>query len=77
MPKKRTQREVPIYQLKITLKEIEPPIFRIVQIKANANIAKVHDYLQGAMGAAATLGRSKGPWWVIPRIDKGEGPVID
>ncbi len=50
MPKKQTKREVPIFQLKITLREIEPLIFRILQIKANANIGKLHDYLQGAMG---------------------------
>jgi hypothetical protein len=50
MPKKKTKREILIYQLKIVLREIEPPIWRVLQIKGNANLGKVHDCIQGAMG---------------------------
>jgi hypothetical protein len=46
LPKKPVQ----IYQLKITLSEIYPPIFRILQIKSNASLDKLHDYVQGVMG---------------------------
>lgn len=39
-----------IYQLKIVLKDIKPTIFRILQIRGNANLGKLHDYIQGVMG---------------------------
>ena len=45
-----TKKPVKIYQLKITLKDIAPPIFRILQIKGNASLGKLHDYIQGVMG---------------------------
>ena len=41
---------IPIYQLRIVLHEISPPIFRVLQIKGNANLNKLHHYIQGAMG---------------------------
>jgi len=50
MAKKKPKNPIPIYQLKIVLREINPPIFRILQIKGNASLGKLHDYLQGAMG---------------------------
>lgn len=50
MAKKRPKNPIPIYQLKIVLLEIEPPIWRMLQIKGNANLGKLHDYIQGAMG---------------------------
>ncbi len=50
MAKKKPKNPIPIYQLKIVLREINPPILRILQIKGNANLGKLHDYIQGAMG---------------------------
>lgn len=50
MAKKQPKNPIPIYQLKIVLLEIEPPIWRILQIKGNASLGKLHDYIQGAMG---------------------------
>jgi len=50
MAKKKPKNPIPIYQLKILFCEIKPPIFRILQIKGNANLGKLHDYIQGAMG---------------------------
>ena len=50
MADKKYQKPIPIYQLKIVLREIEPPIWRILQIKGNASLGKLHDYLQAAMG---------------------------
>ena len=41
---------IPIYQIKIVLCDINPPILRILQIKGNASIGKLHDYIQGTMG---------------------------
>jgi hypothetical protein len=50
MAKKRSKNPMPVYQLRITLREVDPPILRILQIKGNANLGKLHDYIQGAMG---------------------------
>lgn len=50
MAKKEPKTPIPVYQLKIVLRDITPPIFRILQIKGNANLGKLHDYIQGAMG---------------------------
>ena len=47
---KKPKNPIPIYQLKIVLLDIDPPIFRILQIKGNANLGKLHDYIQGSMG---------------------------
>ena len=41
---------IPIYQLKIMLCDINPPVVRILQIKGNATLSKLHDCIQGAMG---------------------------
>jgi len=48
--KKKPENPIPIYQLKIVLQNIDPPILRILQIKGNANLGKLHDYIQGTMG---------------------------
>jgi hypothetical protein len=38
-----------LYQLKITLAEIKPPIWRRVQVK-NCSLSKLHEVIQAAMG---------------------------
>lgn len=40
----------PIYQLKITLRDIKPPIWRRVQAPGNITLAKLHTLIQVAMG---------------------------
>jgi hypothetical protein len=40
----------PIYQLKITLKEIDPPIWRRVLVSGNVSMKTVHKIIQIAMG---------------------------
>ena len=40
---------LPIYQFKITLKEIEPPIWRRIQVK-ECSLDKFHEHIQTAMG---------------------------
>lgn len=47
---KQAKNPIPIYQLKIVLRDIKPSIFRILQIKGNATLGKLHDYIQGVMG---------------------------
>jgi len=39
-----------IYQLKITLKDAKPPIWRRVQVSSNITLAKLHKVIQAAMG---------------------------
>jgi len=39
-----------IYQLKITLRESKPPIWRRIQVKSNITLAKLHDIFQIVMG---------------------------
>ena len=39
-----------IYQLKITLRDIKPPIWRRVQVKSNITLAQLHDVIQATMG---------------------------
>ncbi len=39
-----------IYQLKITLKDISPPIWRRVQVASNTPLGKLHEVIQRAMG---------------------------
>lgn len=50
MTKKRPKNPIPVYQLRIVLRDIEPLIFRILQVKGNANLGKLHDYIQVVMG---------------------------
>jgi len=40
----------PIYQLKVTLAGIEPPIWRRIQVPAYVTLARLHDVLQVVMG---------------------------
>ncbi len=40
----------PIYQIKITLKDSKPPIWRRVLISSETTLPKLHDIIQAAMG---------------------------
>jgi Plasmid pRiA4b ORF-3-like protein len=40
----------PIYQLKITLEDSQPPIWRRVQVRGDIILAKLHRIIQEAMG---------------------------
>lgn len=46
-PKKSTQN---IYQLKITLRQIKPPIWRRVLVESNTTLGQLHSIVQEAMG---------------------------
>src|SRR5258708_6931907 len=39
-----------IYQLKVALQEIEPPIWRQIQVPSSITLAQLHNVLQEAMG---------------------------
>lgn len=49
MAKKRYDPNTHIYQLKITLLNIEPAIWRRFQIRENVTLCGLHDYIQGVM----------------------------
>ena len=48
MPSKTTEQT--IYQLKITLRDIRPPIWRRVQVKDSTTLSQLHLIIQAAMG---------------------------
>jgi hypothetical protein len=40
----------PVYQLKVTLQDIRPPIWRRLQVRAHTTLPRLHDVLQVTMG---------------------------
>src|SRR5262245_55379682 len=43
---------VPIYQIKVTLKESKPSIWRRIQVRSDATLGELHAIIQMAMGWA-------------------------
>ena len=71
-----------IYQLKITLLEIDPPIWRRIQVPSTIALCCLHDALQAVLGwTASHLHRweKDGLYWGAPDDDgfKGDVEVID
>jgi hypothetical protein len=50
MPKKSQPAETQLYQLKITLADISPPIWRRVQVSSTISLATLHTIIQEVMG---------------------------
>ena len=50
MPARKIASTGPIYQLKVTLQETRPPIWRRLQVDAHTTLPQLHDILQVAMG---------------------------
>ena len=50
MPPKSPIRIGDIYQLKVTLDEVEPPVWRQLEVPGDITIAKLHSVIQLAMG---------------------------
>jgi len=50
MPARKSTPSAPIYQLKITLRDSRPPIWRRVLVPADFTLAKLHWVIQHAMG---------------------------
>ena len=46
----KTREDVPVYQIKITLKDSKPPIWRRLLVPASMNLADLHLTIQYAMG---------------------------
>jgi len=49
MAKRRYDPNTPIYQLKVVLLNIEPAIWRRLQVRENITLYGLHDYIQGVM----------------------------
>src|SRR5688500_9663926 len=49
MPARKTD-ESPVFQLKVTLKESKPPIWRRIQVRGSTTLPKLHAILQLVMG---------------------------
>lgn len=50
MPRKAAAAPSRVYQLKITLKESKPPIWRRVEVADDITLARLHQIIQAAMG---------------------------
>ncbi|MBN1429622.1 MAG: plasmid pRiA4b ORF-3 family protein [Anaerolineae bacterium] len=50
MSKTRSKSEAPIYQIKITLKDSKPPIWRRLLVPGDVTLGNLHDIIQTAMG---------------------------
>jgi hypothetical protein len=50
MSPRKTKADHPIYQLKITLRDSKPPIWRRVQVPSDITLGKLHKIIQLAMG---------------------------
>jgi len=46
----RTSKPVQIYQIKVTLRKSQPPIWRRIRLRSDVTLAKLHRILQCAMG---------------------------
>ncbi len=50
MPHQRSYGDVPIYQVKITLRGIKPSIWRRIQLRSDTRLGKLHQIIQVVMG---------------------------
>jgi hypothetical protein len=50
MAKRKGATEVPIYQIKVTLKDSKPPIWRRLLVRGDITLADLHDVIQAAFG---------------------------
>ena len=70
MPSTTTQ--PPIYQLKITLAEIRPPIWRRIQVPGTILLCCLHDALQAVFGWTDSHLHNfekDGKYWGVPEYD--------
>jgi hypothetical protein len=50
MPVKKKSGENKVYQIKVTLRDIRPPIWRRIQVSSDTNLQRLHRILQTVMG---------------------------
>ena len=80
-PRSATGNEQSIHQLKITLRQVSPPVWRRIQVPSNASLGELHVILQMAMGwddghlhvfsvrgATYPDGRVEDPWGTQPKV---------
>jgi len=69
----------PVYQLKVTIKHVRPPIWRRLQVSGGASLAELHDVLQIAFGWTDThlhqfvIG---GAYYGVPDPDEVDWPPL-
>ena len=70
-----------VYELRITLQEILPPIWRLIQVPDTLRLSHLHDALQTVIGwTDSHLHRFEkdGKHWGVPGPDGGDGiEIID
>lgn len=49
-PRKKTENSISVYQIKVTLKGIKPPIWRRIEVTSDITLHKLHRILQVVMG---------------------------
>ena len=50
MSPKKVSADVPIYQIKVTLDDSKPPIWRRILVRSDITLGQLHDILQAVMG---------------------------
>ena len=50
MAKSKSATEAPIYQIKVTLEDSKPPIWRRLLVRSGVSLAELHDIIQAAFG---------------------------
>ena len=50
MPRKATTTPSVVYQIKVTLKHVRPPIWRRIQVAGYSSLYQLHEVLQAVMG---------------------------
>ena len=49
-----------VYEIRITLQEMRPPIWRLVQVPDTLPLSRLHDVLQTVIGAYPNMTKTKG-----------------
>ncbi len=50
MAVRKTSKKLPVYQLKVTIKDLQPPVWRRVQVTSDLTLADLHTIIQAIMG---------------------------
>ncbi len=79
MPTDKQSLAAPVYQLKVTLKYSQPPIWRRIQVKSDITLAKLHRILQATMGwydSHLHQFKVRGTYYGVPDPGFGFGPEM-
>ena len=50
MAVRKSSKKLPVYQLKVTLQGLQPPVWRQIQVTSDTTLAELHSIIQTAMG---------------------------